>query len=158
MQPVWHVAQMGALRHYALARAAASQASLSGLHTGTWSGAWPVGLMRSGLVPETAWLQAFVSRDHPQLHAENVAACNVRSYADRAMDRTTCPHALRCEAYVVAGQRFAGWLTRALRARLRHNAFDAAVFAYNTGCLETFEALSGADVFRVVGQIAPGLF
>lgn len=123
MQPVWHVAQMGALRHYALARAAASQASLSGLHTGTWSGAWPVGLMRSGLVPETAWLQAFVSRDHPQLHAENVAACNVRSYADRAMDRPT-----------------------------------AAVFAYNTGCLETFEALFEADVFRVVGQIAPGLF
>ena len=32
------------------------------------------------------------------------------------------------------------------------------MFAYNTGCLYTFEVLSGADVFLVVGQIDLGLF
>lgn len=147
LAPRWHVAQIGAREHYALARAAHHDARLARLYTDIWSPAWLRHLTgRRGLGARLS------GRFHADLHEAPVSHCTQRTLLRSAEARWMRAEGMH-RNFLRDGARFGRWLADEAKRYL--DGPDDALFVYNTGALEALQLARRRQVVAVVGQIDP---
>ncbi len=145
----WTVSQIGARQHYGVPRGFLYQGTFKALYTDLWC-RWGSDLLKQG--PSAA--RAFAGRHHPDLASDLVTSFPLRSLAARLRaprERTTEATYLE---FLRFGEAFAGWIADALSRQPLDPARDA-FFGFNTGCLETLQALRARGIRTIVDQIDP---
>lgn len=145
----WTVSQIGARQHYGIPRGFAYRNQLGALYTDIWV-RWGRGLLRRG----PGALRALAGRYHEDLVAERVHACTFASLRHRALRASQPSTSAVYGGYLRIGEAFDQWVSHDLAARALDPAKDA-FFGFNTGCLETLEALRTRGIFTIVDQIDP---
>jgi len=152
IQQRWHVAQIGAREHYAVARALHGAGQLQRMYTEAWVGG---NAMRSLLSRGPASMRALAGRYHPELHDARVTAFTLRTLRDRLTRKSAGDIEAAYHEHARVGRDFARGVARAMR-REPLDATGSVYFGYNTGCLETLDYLAGRGVRTLVDQIDPG--
>jgi len=150
--PRWHVAQIGAREHYAIARALHRSGQLARLYTEAWVGS---GAVRRVLQSGPAATRALAGRHHPDLADARVTSFTLRTLLDRVTGKPTADVEQAFLEHARIGQAFARRVAHAMRQRSL-DAERTVYFGYNTGCLETLDMLKDKGVRTLVDQIDPG--
>ena len=151
--PQWIVSQIGAREHYAVPRALTKQNRLALLYTDAWCRHG-----RSLLQQGPAAVQSLANRYHPALPEDRVVsftATALRHYLLAQLAGFQGRTARYFDHHIAVGKTFA----KSVREDLLSRQIDldtSIFFGYNTGSLETLNALASTGCTTVVGQIDPG--
>jgi glycosyltransferase involved in cell wall biosynthesis len=133
----WIISQIGAREHYSVARGLHARGQLHTLYTDAWCRHG-----RQWLARGPAFCRALAGRCHRDVPDNRVVAFTLPALAD--------------EEFVRIGREFATRVARHLEP-LPLDAGRHCHFGYNTGCLETQQALRQRGVTTIVGQIDPAV-
>ena len=149
----WFVSHLGSREHYAVPVALHRRDLLERMYTEAWLSR-PRGLLvRLGKGP-----RALANRYHPEIPGGLVRSRTLLTLAEhfanafkRQTPRLGTEHYLN---YKRIGRDFSQWVARGLADEPRFDS-AAAVFAFNTAALETFELARGRCALVVLDQIGP---
>ncbi|MEM9881565.1 MAG: glycosyltransferase family 4 protein [Planctomycetota bacterium] len=150
--PGWLVSMIGSRQHYAVPRVFARTGGLRHFYTDAWYGRGRETLRRLGAAG-----RSMAGRYHPELAGVSITAFNLGDLAWRFRKAQRRTGADRTSLYRFYHD-FGRWYASAVRDRVLRLGPDPkrhAFFGFNTGSLETVEALRGRGVFTVVDQIDP---
>jgi len=149
--PQWIVAQIGAREHYAAARAMHRRGQLDHLFTDAWAHHPLLSKFGPGSV------RALAGRRHPDIPSTMVTARTLPTVTATLLDKLT-RRQLTAESeyrhFAEQGKQFASWVTDRLEVDSLQPG-QHAYFGYDTGCLETLQALNRRGIFSIVDQIDP---
>ncbi len=143
---------MSAREHYAVPRAFQRLGQLRSFYTEVWCRYGSSALRRG---PRS--LRAFATRQHPELHSQNVVSFTSSTLIDQCV-RKFLPRKGTVDdqhsAYVRDGKAFCNRVNRHLRRQKLDPSVDV-FFGFDTGCLETLHLLNEQHLITVVDQIDP---
>lgn len=149
----WHVAQLGARKHYAVPRALARQDRLARFYTDAWC-RWGQTILRRG----PRLVRALANRYHDDLPDDRV-----KSWTPWAIANIAWRHVLSAAGDASARAQYHVRVGRQFASRVRHQlgGFEMkpeghAFFGFSTTSLEVLRHLRERSIPTVLAQISPG--
>jgi glycosyltransferase involved in cell wall biosynthesis len=149
----WIICQIGSRQHYGVPRGFEATGQLKRVYTDAWCPRSLRPLLRRG----NSHMRAFASRWHAEIPQHKIVRRNpyaIRDALRHSWAKNQTVEQIH-EEYLRIGREFDQWVLQDLQRPGRIEPGPDAVFAFNTGCLETLKMLRERCVRTVVDQIDP---